>query len=151
MLRMIVLAVLAFGCNSDKANKAREALDKVDKVLDDDDAADARRHLTSAQAAIGKGGDAAEDCSWAARFPDADSIKQPVRDLKKLCQVEVPLARATRAVVKAEKAKAEQPEAPSFTECSSDEWAQAKATFDDMATPDQRFVALKARWAKVCP
>jgi hypothetical protein len=50
-----------------------------------------------------------------------------------------------------EAARAEQPEAPALTECSSDEWPKAKTTLDRDFGAEPRWTDLKARWAKVCP
>lgn len=161
MVRTGILVVLAFaaGCDSsDRAKvkeKAGEAVDKVDKAIDNLDVDEAKQHLSSAKDAIARGLDAAAECSWAARVADdvaKDAVKDPVRELKRLCSFDAPLGRATKAVVAAEKAKAEQPEAPSYTECSSDAWVTAGREIE--ATPhagDPRWTDLKARWAKICP
>jgi hypothetical protein len=153
MLRTLLLVLLAFaaGCDNGKA-KAKEAVNKVDKVIDEDDANEAKQHLTNAKEAIGKGMEPSEDCSWAARAQDKDTTKASIDELKRICSVEVPLAKATKAVVAAEKAKAEQPEAPSFTECSSDDWATSKRAIEGGPNAgDAKWTDLKARWAKVCP
>lgn len=156
MWRVIPLVLLAFACDSDKAKtKAKEAVNKVDKAIDNLDVDEAKQHLANAKDAVAKGLDAAEDCSWAARIADdvvKDTIKDPVKELKRICSFDAPLARATKAVVAAEKAKAEQPEAPSFTECSSDDWAAMKRQIDGSPNAsDARWTELKARWAKICP
>jgi hypothetical protein len=154
MTRVILLVVLAIGCDGTK-EKAKEAANKVDKAIDDLDVDEAKQHLSNAKDAIAKGLDAAEDCAWAARIADdvvKDTIKDPVKELKRICSFDAPLARATKAVAAAEKAKQEQPEAPSYTECSSDDWANMKRQLDDGPhAGDARWSELKARWAKVCP
>jgi hypothetical protein len=155
MLRTVVLGLLAFAaCDNGKA-KAKEAVNKVDKAIDDLDADEAKQHLTNAKDAVAKGLDAAEDCAWAARIADdvvKDAIKDPVKELKRICSFDAPLAKATKAVTTAEKAKAEQPEAPSLTECSSDDWANMKRQIDGSPNASEpRWTDLKARWAKVCP
>jgi hypothetical protein len=156
MSRAIWLLVLAFGagCEDGKA-KAKEAASKVDKALDELDVDEARRHLASAKDAVARGLDAAEDCAWAARIADdvvKDAVRDPVKELRRICSFDAPLARATRAVTSAEKARAELPEAPSLTECSSDEWAAARRVIE--ASPhasDPRWTELVERWNKVCP
>jgi hypothetical protein len=156
MWRVIPVIVLAFACDGDKAKtKAKEAVDKVDKAIDNLDVDEAKQHLSNAKDAVAKGLDAAEDCSWAARIADdvvQETIKDPVKELKRICSFEAPLARATKAVANAEKAKTEQPEAPSYTECSSDDWAAMKRQIDGSPNAGEaRWTELKARWAKVCP
>ncbi|MEO8701379.1 MAG: hypothetical protein ABI867_15135 [Kofleriaceae bacterium] len=155
MSRLIVLVLLAFvACNDPKA-KAKEAVNKVDKAIDNLDLDEAKAKLTSAKEAIAKGLEAAEECSWAARVADdaaKDAMKEPVKELKRICSFEAPLAHATKAVQNAEKAKQEQPEAPSYTECSSDDWAKAKQQIDSSPNASEaRWTDLKTRWGKVCP
>jgi hypothetical protein len=157
MPRMRALLLIVFlGCESkvDKLDKALDKLEakvednKVSKTLDKLDTDEANDHLKAAKEAIGKGGDAPEACSWAARNnPPSPALTE----LQKLCNLDVPLAKATRAVTAAEKAKADQPGAPSYTECSSDEWAAARRTLDDKFASEPRWTDLKTRWTKVCP
>jgi hypothetical protein len=157
-MRTLWFVLLIAGCESkiDKLDKAVDRLseqvdnNKVSKALDKLDSDDAKQHLASARAAINKGGTAAEDCSWLARG-ESKSAPDAIKELEKLCAIEVPFGRASHAVVAAEKAKAEQPEAPSLTECSSDEWAAGKRKLDELASAESRWMDLKARWAKVCP
>jgi len=153
------LVVLTAACESkvDKLDKALDKLeDKVDnnrvaKGLDKLDTDEAEQHLTSAREALSKGADPAEDCSWVARAGQGtDKTRDTVAQLDRLCRLELPLSRATKAVVAAEKAKAEQPEAPSLTECSSDEWAAAKKTLDAAFGGEATWKDLQARWTKVC-
>jgi hypothetical protein len=147
--------MLAFVACDDGKAKAKEAVKKVDQAIDNLDVEEAKQHLSNAKDAVAKGLDAAEDCAWAARIADdvaRDTIKDPVKELKRICSFDAPLARATKAVSTAEKAKAEQPEAPSLTECSSDDWATMKRTLDNSPfASEPRWTELKARWAKVCP
>ena len=148
----IVLAALAFtvaACKYGK-EKMKEAAKDVDKAIDDFDMDDAKKHLANAKDALGRGLDAVEDCSWAATVA-ADVVKDPITELRRLCSFDAPLGRATRAVEKAEKARAEQPEAPSLTECSSDGYAKAARELDEKYSTDPKWTAVKARWAKVCP
>jgi len=159
----IVAVIGGLGCES-KVDKVDKALDKmadkienntvvkkVDQGLDKLDTGDAEQHLNAAREAIGNGGEAAEDCSWVARAGEGtEATRDTVKQLAKLCSFDVPLGRATRAVTAAEKAKAEQPEAPSLTECSSDEWAASQRTLDAAFGGESRWTDLKARWAKVC-
>jgi hypothetical protein len=155
MSRLIVLAVLAFTACEDPKAKAKEAVRKVDNAIDNFDVDEAKQKLTSAKDAVAKGLEAAEECSWAARIADdvaKDAMKAPVKELKRICSFEAPLARATKAVQSAEKAKQEQPEAPSYTECSSDDYAKAKQQIEGSADASEaRWTDLKARWVKVCP
>lgn len=159
-MRSAWLLVLVLGCESkiDKLDKAIDKMEdkvknntvvqKVDKGLDKLDTDEASDHLTKAKEMIAKGEEPMEACSWVDRA-GASSAQDTVKQLQKLCQVDVPLTKATKAVVAAEKAKAEQPSAPSLTECSSDDWAAMKPKLE--GTSDSRWGDLKARWAKVCP
>jgi hypothetical protein len=155
MSRLIVLAVLAFTACEDPKAKAKEAVKKVDNAIDNFDLDDAKQKLSSAKDAVAKGLEAAEECSWAARIADdvvKDAMKEPIKELKRICSFDAPLARALKAVQNAEKAKQEQPEAPSYTECSSDDWANMKKQIDGSPNASEpRWTDLKARWAKVCP
>ena len=152
-MRCVIVMLLVVGCESkvDKLDKAIDKLEekvennRVSKTLDKLDSDEATQHLQSARDAIGKGRDAPEDCSWAQRTPSAPA------ELVRLCTFDVPFTKASRAVTAAEKAKEAQPGAPSYTECSSDEWAAAKRTIEDKFGGDAKWGDLKARWAKVCP
>lgn len=163
MIRLLLL-VVALGACEDAKPKVDNAVDKVknnsvvkkvDQTLDKLDLDEAKDHLAKAKDALAKGLDAAEDCSWAARIADdviKDALKDPITELRRLCSFDAPLGRATKAVVAAEKARAEMPGAPSLTECSSDEWAAAKRDIE--ASPhkgEARWTELVARWTKVCP
>ena len=162
-MRTALLLIALSACESkvDKLDKALDKLedkvksnsvvDKVDKGLDKLDSDEASTHLAKAKEMVGKGEDPAEACSWADRA-GTNAATDTVKELTKLCQLDVPLGRATRAVAAAEKAKAEQPSAPSFTECSSDDWAAMKTKLEGGAfASDARWTDLKARWVKVCP
>lgn len=135
--------------------KNNTVVKKVDQALDKLDVDEVKQHLASAKDAMAKGLEAAEDCAWAARVADdviKDAMKDPMTELRRLCSFDAPLGRATRAVVAAEKARAEMPGAPSLTECSSDDWAAAKREIE--ASPhkaEPRWSELVARWTKVCP
>ncbi len=155
---LFLLALTACESKIDKAidkmgDKVKDntVVQKVDKGLDKLDSDEATTHLAKAKEMIGKGEDPAEACSWADRSA-GNSATDAVKELSKLCQLDVPLGRATRAVITAEKAKAEQPSAPSLTECSSDDWAAMKTKIEGGAfATDSRWGELKARWTKVCP
>jgi hypothetical protein len=160
MRRALWFVILIAGCESkiDKLDKAVDKLsdrvenNRVSKGLDKLDRDDAAQHLAAAREAIGKGGEAAEDCSWVTRAGEGnDASRDTIKELGKLCNFDVPLGRASRAVIAAEKAKAEQPDAPSLTECSSDEWAASKRTLDGAFGGESRWTDLKGRWTKVCP
>lgn len=160
MRSALLLVLVLSGCESkiDKLDKAIDKMEdkvksntvvnKVDKGLDKLDTDEASGHLATAKEMVAKGESPMEACAWADRA-GASSAQDTVKELKKLCSVDVPLAKATKAVVAAEKAKAEQPSAPSLTECSSDDWAAMKTQLE--GTSDARWNDLKARWAKVCP
>jgi hypothetical protein len=160
-MRSALLLILVLGCESkiDKLDKAIDkmedkvknntAVQKVDKGLDKLDTDEASDHLTKAKEMVAKGEEPMEACSWVDRAASSAQDKVPVKELQKLCQVDVPLTKATKAVVAAEKAKVEQPSAPSYTECSSDDWAAMKTKLE--GTGDARWSDLKVRWAKVCP
>lgn len=149
------LAVLG-ACDEGSRTKVTEGAktvgQKVDKGLDKLDTDEVGTHLAAAKQAVAGGTEPHEACSYAARTTATDATKASLDELKKLCELEVPLARATKAVVAAEKAKAEQPQAPSLTECASDEWAAMKTKI--AAGPhasDATWKVLEARWTKVCP
>jgi len=159
-MRSLLVLVLVAGCES-KIDKLDKALDKmgdkvkdnsvvqkVDNSLDKLDTDEASGHLAKAKEMVAKGEDPAETCSWVTRA-GGNAATETVRELEKVCQVDVPLGRATRAVIAAEKAKAEQPSAPSLTECSSDDWANMKIKLE--GSGDARWPDLKSRWAKACP
>jgi hypothetical protein len=96
---------------------------------------------------IARGEEPRADCGWAERAPDSAGKKQ----LLQLCSFDVPMIRARRAVVAAEKARAEQKDAPSLTECSSDDWASVKPKLDADHSGNPAWSDLEARWAKACP
>jgi len=139
----VSLVTLVVGCDDGKA-KVKAAGDKVDQVVDKLDRDEAAQHLTTARAALAQNTDPAEACSWVASHPEAT-------ELKRLCSFDVPMRHATLAVTMAEKARAEQPQAPTLTECQSDEWTKAKAKLDRDHGSDAAWTALAARWAKLCP
>ncbi len=160
MIRTALVATLLLmtACEGAK-DKAAAGLDKVDKAtdkvvgaLDGDDLA---KQLASAQAAIANNKEPTAECAWFSQTPDgakAGHLSGAAGEFKQLCSFDAPLIGATRAVVAAEKARAEQPQAPSLTECSSDTWFQVQRTLDQsMYNGVIRWTELKARWAKVCP
>ncbi|MBK9034362.1 MAG: hypothetical protein IPL61_24370 [Myxococcales bacterium] len=124
--------------------RPKAAADKVDQVVDKLDRDEAAGHLATAKAALAANTDPAEACSWSASHPDA-------AELARLCSFDVPMRHATLAVTMAEQARAEQAEAPSLTECQSDEWTKAKQKLDRDHAGEAAWTALAARWAKVCP
>ena len=147
---LIVLALVA--CDEGTKSKVKETAKKVDTAMDKLDTSDAKEHLDKAKAALASGTDPAEDCSWVASQTDTEATKDTLAELRKLCSFDAPLERAKQAVVRAEKARAEVPEAPALTECQSDDWANMKAKL--AASPhasDPRWADLQARWAKACP
>ena len=146
---VVAAFVFAAACKDGK-EQMKEAAKDVDKAIDHFDVDDATKHLVSAKDSIAKGLDAVVDCSWAATVA-ADVVKDPITELRRLCSFDAPLGRATRAVEKAEKARAEQPEAPSLTECASDGYAKSAKELDDKYPAEAKWIAVKARWAKVCP
>jgi hypothetical protein len=130
-------------------DKVKSVANGIDRGLDQLDVDEAAQHLASARDAIAKSGRADEDCSWLQRAAVATPA---TAELRTLCDREVPLARATRAVVAAEKARADQPGAPSLTECASDDWGAMQRRLDGgSAATDPRWVELKTRWATICP
>ena len=152
VMLVVSLVVVVAGCDEGTKSKISEVGKKVDKGLDKLDTDEVGTHLTAAKAAVANGTEPHEACSFAGRATVTDATKAQVDELKKLCDLDVPLGRAMKAVVAAETAKAEQPQAPSFTECSSDEWASMKTKLDGGAfASDAKWTELKARWTKVCP
>lgn len=147
---LIVLALVA--CDEGTKSKVKETATKVDNAVDKFEAGDAKDHLAKAKAALASGTDPAEDCSWVASQTDTDATRPALDELRKVCSFDAPLERAKQAVVRAETARREVPDAPSLTECQSDDWANMKAKLE--ASPnasDAKWTDLKARWAKVCP
>lgn len=144
----------AAGKVTQAADKVGQAAGKVGQALDKLDAADVAERIARAREAIQTGVEPADDCAWVARLPEsavADATRGSLADLRRVCDVDAPLARATRALARAEKARAELPDAPSLTECSSDDWGKAGARLDGGAgAGEPRWAELKARWAKAC-
>jgi hypothetical protein len=149
MWRACLIVVALVACEEGTKAKVKETATKVDNAVDKFEANDAKDHLDKARAQLAAGTDPAEDCSWASSQTDTAATKPALDELRKLCSIDAPLERAKQAVVRAEKAKAEQPEAPSLTECQSDDWANMKAKL--ASSGDPRWKDLEARWAKVCP
>lgn len=146
--------VFLAACDSGTADKVKEIGKKVDQAADKLDKDEAATYLAQAKDAIAKGTEPAEACTWASSATAtnaAAAAKPSVDELRRLCTLDVPLMRATRAVTAAEAARAEQPQAPSLTECSSDDYPKARATLDRDFGAEPRWTDLKARWAKVCP
>jgi hypothetical protein len=149
MWRFLVIAVALVGCDEGTKSKVKETAGKVDKAVDKFEANDAKEHLDKAKVQLSGGADPVEDCSWVASQTDTDATKPALDELRKLCNVDAPLEKAKQAVVRAEKARAEAPDAPSLTECQSDDWANMKVKL--ASSGDGRWRDLEARWAKVCP
>jgi hypothetical protein len=147
---MVVVALCA--CDEGTKTKAKETAKKVDNAVDKFEKNDATEHVAHANAQITAGNDPAEDCSWLAAQTSTDATKPALAELGAICNFDAPLARAKAAVVRAEKAHAEVPEAPTLTECQSDDWANMKAKIEaGPSVGDAKWGDLKARWAKVCP
>ena len=138
---VLLLCALA-ACDDGKA-KVEAAAKKLDNAVDKLEKDEAATQLASAKAALAANTDPAEACTWVASHPTAT-------ELARLCSFDVPMRHATLAVTMAEKARAEQPEAPTLTECQSDEWTKAKAKLDAAHASEPAWTALAARWAKVC-
>lgn len=143
----LLLLLVVAACDDGKAKveagarKADQAYDKTVGKLDRDEAAG---HLAAAKAALAQGTDPGEACTWSATNPAAT-------ELARLCSFDVPMQYATRAVTMAEQARAQQPDAPMLTECSSDSWTRAKQKLDGKHASEPTWTALVARWTKVCP
>jgi hypothetical protein len=149
MRRTLALLVFVLGCDSGK-----DIAKKVDNAVTKLDTDEAATYLAQAKEAVAKGTEPAEACTWvkSSTAQNATAAARPkIDELSRLCTLDVPLLRATRAVTAAEAARNEQPEAPSLTECSSDEWPKARTTLDRDFGAEPRWTDLKARWAKVCP
>jgi hypothetical protein len=147
-------ALLFLAACEGSGDKAKEIGKKIDNAVDKLDSSEAGTYLQQAKDALAKGTEPSEACTWSASqtAQNAAASAQPsIDELKKLCSLDVPLMRATRAVAAAEAARAEQPQAPSLTECSSDEWPKAAARLDKDHPGETRWGDLKARWNKVCP
>lgn len=149
-----LLIMFAFaGCDDGKA-KVEKAVDKAGQAVDKLENDEAQAHLAAAQQAFTAGKEAPEACSWA-KSATADELAQRRRpdvvELRRLCAFETPLLRATTALKAAETARAEQPQAPTLTECQSETWSQAAAVLDREHADSTRWAELKARWVKACP
>ena len=142
-LAAVLMLTALVACNDGKA-KVEAAVKKADQAVDKLDRDEAADMLASAKTALGQGTDPAEACTWVTSHPAAT-------ELARLCSFAVPMRHATLAVTMAEKARAEQPEAPTLTECASDEWIKAKAKLDRDHASDAAWTALAARWTKICP
>ncbi len=142
-LSVILMLTAIVACDNGKA-KVEAAAKKADQVVDKLDRDEAADMLASARSALAQNTDPAEACSWVTSHPTAT-------ELARLCSFDVPMRHATLAVTMAEKARAEQPGAPTLTECSSDEWTKAKAKLDGAYASDAAWTALAARWTKICP
>lgn len=157
-LALLVLVLLSASACEDGASKAKEAVNKADKAVDKAqealDGDEAGKQLAAASRAFAAGREAPEPCSWA-RSAAADQLaasgRSNVASLRDMCDLETPLVRALAAVEKAEKARAEQAQAPTLTECQSETWSQAAAVLDGKYAANTRWNGLKARWAKACP
>ena len=126
----LVLAVASCDSGSSKVKEIGKKIDNAVETLDKDEAA---THLAQAKDAVAKGTEPAEACTWvgsATATNAAASARPTIDELRRLCSLDVPLMRATRALTAAEAARAEQQQAPSLTECSSDEWPKARTTLD---------------------
>lgn len=134
-----------FACDEGKAkDKINAATKKADEVVDKLERGEAADQLAAARASLAQGTDPGEPCTWVTTHPEAT-------ELARLCGFDLPMRHATLAVTMAEKARAEQPDAPTLTECSSDEWTRAKQKLDGAHASEPAWTALAARWAKVCP
>jgi hypothetical protein len=152
MWRYSLILVALVACDEGTKSKAKEVGKKVDNAVDKLDTTDASEHLAHAKSTLASGTAPDEDCSWVAAQTDTDATKATLDELRRVCSFDAPLERAKQAVVRAEKAKSEQPEAPSLTECSSDDWAAMKTKLEGSPNAsDAKWTELKARWAKVCP
>ncbi|HEY5938672.1 MAG TPA: hypothetical protein VIU61_28670 [Kofleriaceae bacterium] len=148
MFRILVLVSLVAGCDDPKG-KVTGAAKKADQALENLDKSEAAGHLAKAREAVAAGQEPHDACSWVARTTDTSN--QDVVQLRRVCKFEVPMQKARAAADKARKAREEQPEAPSLTECSSDDWAAAKKILDAEFSDDATWSALKTSWTKVCP
>jgi hypothetical protein len=150
MVRTLLLLSLVgcLGCDDPKA-KVTGAAKKADQALENLDKSEAAGHLAKAREAVAAGQEPHDACSWVART--TDTTNQDVVQLRRVCKFEVPMQKARAAADKAKRARDEQPEAPSLTECASDEWAAAKKTLDADFADDAAWTTLKATWTKVCP
>jgi len=152
MWRYSVILLALIACDEGTKSKVKDTAKKVDNAVDKFEANDVKEHLDKAKAAIAAGTEPHEECSWVARATDTDATKASLDELRKLCTLDAPLLKATAAVVRAEKARAEVPDAPTLTECQSDEWAQMKTKIEGSpSASDAKWTDLKARWAKACP
>lgn len=155
MLRTLAaLALVLLAACEGGADKAKEIGKKIDNVADKLDTSEAATHLAQAKEAVAKNTEPSEACSWlksSAAQNAAAAAKPTIEELRVLCTRTVPLMRATTAVKAAEAARAEQPQAPSLTECSSDTWAKEKVALDRDFASDPLWTDLKARWEKICP
>ncbi len=151
---LLAAALTSLAACEGGSSKVKEIGKKIDDTVDRLDKDEAGQNLAAAKEALAAGKEPLEPCSWAGSSTAnnaAASARPAIDELRKLCSLDVPLLRATRAVTQAETARAEQPQAPSLTECSSDEWPKARTQLDRDHAGEARWAELKARWAKACP
>jgi hypothetical protein len=152
MWRSTILLLALVACDEGTKSKAKDAVKKVDNAVDKFEAGDVKERLDKAKSTLASGTEPHEECSWVARATDTDATKAQLDELRKLCNVDVPLNKAAQAVARAEKARSETPDAPSLTECQSDDWAQTKSKIEGSPlASESKWTDLKARWAKACP
>ncbi len=162
---LMVTLALAIGCgnsggtSSDQsklgalADKVKGVGDKVGGALDKLDTGEATDKLAAAKASLAGGLEASDECDWASRQQASSdpAVAATVGELKKLCALDVPVARAQKALVKAEAAKASDPQSKELTECSSDDWARAAQQIAGSPfSGDPKWTDLTTRWSKVC-
>lgn len=82
---------------------------------------------------------------------DPAAAKALLDEGTKLCNFDVPFARAEMEVKKAEKARAADPKRKVLSECFSADWTQAKDALTGKFPEDAKVKELVARWVKSCP
>jgi hypothetical protein len=148
--RLVLALVLLAACD-----QAKEAAKKADHGLDSMQLDEVKASVTSVKANLAAGKDSLSDCAVGLRMSedvgDSAEAKALVAELRTLCNHDVPLASATRAVVEAEQARAARPAENPLSECYSAAWDTAVDKLDRDSKADAPWTALKERWAKACP
>ncbi len=150
MKHWIVVALLLVACSEETKQKVKDKADKVDKALDESDQSDFAERITEIRAAMTAGQSTTAKCAGALSLAEGDTSAN-ANEIRTLCEHDVPLASATRAVEAAEKARAAAKPGDVVSECFEAAWETANDKLSAKHPTDPAFVALKDRWAKACP
>jgi len=114
----------------------------------------AREELVKIKAALAAGTAAGMECAGAqgALKRDTSDAGKPLKaELEQVCGYDVPLLAVTTATKQAEDARAANPTKQPLSECYSAEYELALKVLEPRHAADAKVMAVKDRWAKVCP